>query len=159
MQPICQPIVGEAEIRLGIREARPDDAEAIVRILNPIIAAGVYTAFDTPFTSEGGARIHPELPDSKVSSSWRSIKRTTAWSASRAWSRSPVTHVRSITWVCSEPTSISTAGVKYCQATIPGHVCLRCAEPPHGAGDHRGHRSMTVASIRHKRVLEWLESL
>lgn len=39
-------------MRLGIREARPDDAEAIVRILNPIIAAGVYTAFDTPFTSE-----------------------------------------------------------------------------------------------------------
>jgi L-amino acid N-acyltransferase YncA len=39
-------------MRLGIREARPDDAEAIVRILNPIIAAGVYTAFDTPFTPE-----------------------------------------------------------------------------------------------------------
>ena len=35
-----------------IREARPDDAEAIVRILNPIIEAGAYTVFDTPFTVE-----------------------------------------------------------------------------------------------------------
>ena len=40
---------------LEIREARPQDADAIVRILNPIIAAGVYTAFDTPFTSEAEA--------------------------------------------------------------------------------------------------------
>ncbi len=39
-------------MQLEIREARPDDAEAIVHILNPIIAAGVYTAFDTPFTSD-----------------------------------------------------------------------------------------------------------
>jgi len=39
-------------MQLTIREARPDDAEAIVRVLNPIIAAGVYTAFDTPFTPE-----------------------------------------------------------------------------------------------------------
>jgi L-amino acid N-acyltransferase YncA len=35
---------------LEIRDAKPNDAEAIVGILNPIIAAGVYTAFDTPFT-------------------------------------------------------------------------------------------------------------
>lgn len=39
-------------MRLDIREARPDDAEGIVRILNAIIAAGVYTAFDTPLTLE-----------------------------------------------------------------------------------------------------------
>ena len=39
-------------MQLEIREARPDDADAIVRILNPIIAAGVYTVFDTPFTPE-----------------------------------------------------------------------------------------------------------
>jgi L-amino acid N-acyltransferase YncA len=39
-------------MELDIREARPDDAEAIVGILNPIIAAGVFTAFDTPFTSD-----------------------------------------------------------------------------------------------------------
>jgi L-amino acid N-acyltransferase YncA len=37
---------------LEIREARPEDAEAVVRILNPIIAAGVYTVFDTLITSD-----------------------------------------------------------------------------------------------------------
>ena len=36
----------------AIREARGDDAEAIARILNRIIATGAYTAFDTPFTVE-----------------------------------------------------------------------------------------------------------
>ena len=35
-----------------VREARPDDVEAIVAILNPIIQAGVYTVFDTPLTAE-----------------------------------------------------------------------------------------------------------
>jgi L-amino acid N-acyltransferase YncA len=39
-------------MNVEIREARPDDADAIVGILNPIIAAGVFTAFDTPFTSD-----------------------------------------------------------------------------------------------------------
>lgn len=34
------------------RDARPDDAEAIVAILNPIIAARVYTVFDTQFTAD-----------------------------------------------------------------------------------------------------------
>lgn len=38
---------------LLFREARPDDAEAIVSILNPIIEARTFTAFDTPFTVEG----------------------------------------------------------------------------------------------------------
>jgi L-amino acid N-acyltransferase YncA len=38
-------------MQLEIREAQPDDAEAIVGILNPIIAAGTYTVFDTPFTA------------------------------------------------------------------------------------------------------------
>jgi L-amino acid N-acyltransferase YncA len=38
--------------RLEIREAREDDAEGIVAVFNPIIAAGCYTAFDTPFTPE-----------------------------------------------------------------------------------------------------------
>ena len=37
---------------LLVREVQLDDAEAIVGILNPIIEAGVYTAFDTPFTIE-----------------------------------------------------------------------------------------------------------
>lgn len=37
---------------LLIREVQPDDAQAIVRILNPIIEAGVYSVFDTPLTVE-----------------------------------------------------------------------------------------------------------
>ena len=39
-------------MRLTIRDVRPDDAEAIVAILNPIIEAGTYTAFDTPFSAD-----------------------------------------------------------------------------------------------------------
>lgn len=39
-------------MELLIREVQVDDAEAIVGILNPIIQAGIYTAFDTPFTVE-----------------------------------------------------------------------------------------------------------
>lgn len=35
-----------------MRAACPDDAEAIVSILNPIIESGAFTAFDTPFTVE-----------------------------------------------------------------------------------------------------------
>jgi RimJ/RimL family protein N-acetyltransferase len=35
---------------LLIRDVVPTDAEALVAILNPIIDARVYTAFDTPFT-------------------------------------------------------------------------------------------------------------
>jgi L-amino acid N-acyltransferase YncA len=37
---------------LLVRDVVPADAEAIVGILNPIIEARVYTAFDAPFTSE-----------------------------------------------------------------------------------------------------------
>ncbi len=40
------------EMDLLIQEARPDDAEAIVDIFNPIIKAGIYTVFDAPFTVE-----------------------------------------------------------------------------------------------------------
>lgn len=39
-------------MELSIRDVRPDDAEAIVNILNPIIQAREFTAFDTPFTVE-----------------------------------------------------------------------------------------------------------
>jgi len=35
-------------VDLLIREAQPDDAAAVVAILNPIIDAGVYTVLDTP---------------------------------------------------------------------------------------------------------------
>ena len=37
---------------LLVRNAAPDDAGAIVGILSPIIEAGTYTVFDTPFTTE-----------------------------------------------------------------------------------------------------------
>jgi L-amino acid N-acyltransferase YncA len=37
---------------LLVREVRPDDAEAILSILNPIIESGAYSALDTPFTVE-----------------------------------------------------------------------------------------------------------
>ena len=39
-------------MELFIREVRPEDTAAIVRILNPIIEAGVYTVMDTPLTVE-----------------------------------------------------------------------------------------------------------
>ncbi len=39
-------------MELQIRDAQPNDAEAILRVFNPIIEAGFYTAFDTPFTVE-----------------------------------------------------------------------------------------------------------
>lgn len=35
---------------LSLREICPDDAEAVVNLLNPIIEAGCYTAFTSPFT-------------------------------------------------------------------------------------------------------------
>ena len=37
---------------LLVREAQPDDAEAIVSILNPIIEAGTYTVLEGPLTAE-----------------------------------------------------------------------------------------------------------
>lgn len=37
---------------IHIRNVRVDDAEAVVKIFNPIIEAGLYTVFDTPFTVE-----------------------------------------------------------------------------------------------------------
>jgi len=39
-------------MKLSVRDAEPADAEALVRVLNPIIEARAYTAFDTPFTVE-----------------------------------------------------------------------------------------------------------
>ena len=37
---------------LAVRDARPEDAEAIVAIFNPIIEAGTYTAFDKTLTAD-----------------------------------------------------------------------------------------------------------
>jgi len=39
-------------MELLVREARLEDAAAIVGILNPIIEAGLYSAFDTPLSVE-----------------------------------------------------------------------------------------------------------
>ncbi len=39
-------------MEIEIRDAVPDDAAEITRILNPIIEAGIFTALDTPFTVE-----------------------------------------------------------------------------------------------------------
>ncbi len=39
-------------MNLQIRSVRVDDAQAVVDIFNPIIEAGLYTIFDTPFTVE-----------------------------------------------------------------------------------------------------------
>ena len=48
--------------RLFTRQARPEDAEAIVGILNPIIDAGTFTVFDTPFTVEAERRYLAAFP-------------------------------------------------------------------------------------------------
>jgi L-amino acid N-acyltransferase YncA len=47
---------------IEIRDATIDDARSIVAILNPIIAARVYTAFDTPVTLEEEARFIRAFP-------------------------------------------------------------------------------------------------
>jgi L-amino acid N-acyltransferase YncA len=39
-------------MELLVRDVRPEDAEAIVNILNPIIEAGEYTVLDAPLTVE-----------------------------------------------------------------------------------------------------------
>ena len=41
-----------SSLPLVVREVRPDDTEAILSILNPIIESGAYSALDTPFTVE-----------------------------------------------------------------------------------------------------------
>ena len=45
-----------------IRPAVVSDASGIVAVVNPIIEAGVYTAFDTPFTVEAEQRYIEALP-------------------------------------------------------------------------------------------------
>jgi L-amino acid N-acyltransferase YncA len=45
-----------------IRAAKPSDASGIVDVLNPIIDAGLYTAFDTPFTVEAEHRYIEAFP-------------------------------------------------------------------------------------------------
>jgi L-amino acid N-acyltransferase YncA len=47
---------------LSIRDVTPADADAIVAILNPIIAARVYTVFDAPFSVEAERDYIMRLP-------------------------------------------------------------------------------------------------
>lgn len=47
---------------LLVREVCVDDAAGIVAIMNPIIAAGAYTAFDTPFTIDAEEAYIKNLP-------------------------------------------------------------------------------------------------
>ncbi len=49
-------------MELSIRSVEPGDADAIVRILNPIIEARVFTVFDTPFTSEAEREFIANFP-------------------------------------------------------------------------------------------------
>jgi L-amino acid N-acyltransferase YncA len=53
-------------VDVRIRDARPDDADAIARILNQVIAARVYTVFDTPFTVEQERRFIEAFPSRGV---------------------------------------------------------------------------------------------
>lgn len=51
---------------LLVRSVQPDDAEAIVAIFNPIIEAGIYTVFDTPFTVEAERAYILSLPQRAI---------------------------------------------------------------------------------------------
>ena len=51
---------------IGIRDVTRDDAEAIAGILNPMIAAGVYTVFDTPVTVEEEREFISHFPERGV---------------------------------------------------------------------------------------------
>jgi len=43
-------------MELTVRNARPEDAGAILGVFNPIIESGLYTVFDAPFTEEAERR-------------------------------------------------------------------------------------------------------
>jgi L-amino acid N-acyltransferase YncA len=49
-------------MELSVRDAEPADADALVRILNPIIDARIYTAFDTRFSVEAERDYIVNLP-------------------------------------------------------------------------------------------------
>jgi len=49
-------------MELSVRDAEPADAEAIVRVLNPIIEARSYTVFDTPFSVDAERDYIANLP-------------------------------------------------------------------------------------------------
>ncbi len=49
-------------MKVLIRDAQPDDAEGIVKVLNPIIQAGVYTALTTPFSIQAEREFISNFP-------------------------------------------------------------------------------------------------
>jgi len=49
-------------MEVRIRRARPDDAAAMLDVLIPIIAARIYTAFDTPFSLDAERAFIENLP-------------------------------------------------------------------------------------------------
>jgi L-amino acid N-acyltransferase YncA len=53
-------------MNVRVRNARLDDAEAVVQILNPIIAAGTYTILDGPLTAAAERRYMAELPQRAI---------------------------------------------------------------------------------------------
>jgi 8-oxo-dGTP pyrophosphatase MutT (NUDIX family)/L-amino acid N-acyltransferase YncA len=57
-----RPTAAKGPADLTIRDARPDDAAAIVAVLDPIIATGAYTAIDTPFPVEEERSYIASLP-------------------------------------------------------------------------------------------------
>jgi L-amino acid N-acyltransferase YncA len=53
-------------MKLLIRDVRPEDAEAILQVFNPIINAGLYTIFVTPFTAEAEREFIVNFPSRGV---------------------------------------------------------------------------------------------
>jgi len=53
-------------MNLTVRDVRPDDAEAVVAILNPIIETGLYTVFDAPVTVEAERAYIESLPERSI---------------------------------------------------------------------------------------------
>ena len=53
-------------VELRVRQARPEDAAGVVAIFNPIIEAGIYTAFDSPFTVEAERHYIEALPERSI---------------------------------------------------------------------------------------------
>ncbi len=49
-------------MELSVRKVRPQDAEGIVKILNPIIEAGRFTVLDAPLTAEEEREFIADLP-------------------------------------------------------------------------------------------------
>ena len=113
---------------LHIRDAIPGDAEGIVKVLNPIIAARIYTVFDTLISVEAERDFIQRFPERGRVPRRASIGGPAVSSAFRTWSRLPPIRTRSITSAVWEPTSTSTAGGRASPRPLPGDVRGGCAE-------------------------------